>query len=84
MFDDMIGDMESNTNLSHFIAELYLRGRKLNISLAFISKHYFKVLKTIRLNTTHYFMMKILNKREHQQKASNHLFGIDYKDVMRF
>ena len=39
--------------------------------------------KTIRLNVTHYFIMKILNKRELQQIASNHSSGIDFKDLMK-
>ena len=58
---------------------MFLRGRKLNISLVFISQSYFKVPKTIRLNATHYFIMKIPNKIELQQIASNHLSDIDFK-----
>ena len=58
--------------------------KKLNISLVFISQSYNKVLKTIRLNATDYFVMKIPNKREIQQIASNHLSGIDFKDFMKF
>ena len=56
--------MEPNKKLSPAVTELFLRGRKLNISLVFISQSYFKVPKTIRLNATHYFNMKIPNKRE--------------------
>ena len=59
--------MESNKKLSPIVTELFLRGRKLNISLVFILQSYFKVPKTIRLNATHYFIMKIPNKRELQQ-----------------
>ena len=69
----MIVDMESNKRLSLKVTEFYLRGRKLNTSLVFISQSYFKVTKTIRLNAPHYFTMKIPNKRELQQKASNQL-----------
>ena len=58
--------------------------KKLNILLVFISQSYYKVLKTIRLNATDYFVMKIPNKREIQQIASNHLPGIDFKDFMKF
>ena len=58
--------------------------KKLNILLVFISQSYYKVLKTIRLNATDYFVMKIPNKREIQQIASNHLSGIDFKDSMKF
>ena len=71
VFDDMIADMEADKKLSPIVTELFLRGRKLNISLVFISQYYFKVPKTIRLNATHYFIMKIPNKRELQQIASN-------------
>ena len=55
--------MEANKKLSSIATELFLRGKKLNISLVFISQSYFKVPKTIRLNPTHYFIMKIPNKR---------------------
>ena len=64
MFDDMIVDMKSNKILSPMVTELFLRGRKLNIWLFFISQSYFKVPKTIRLNATYYFIIKIPNKRE--------------------
>ena len=55
--------METNKKLSSIATKLFLRGKKLNISLVFISQSYFKVPKTIRLNPTHYFIMKIPNKR---------------------
>ena len=69
VFDDLIADMESNKKLSPIVTELFLRGKKLNISFIFISQSYLKVPKTIRLNATHYFIMKIPNKRELQQIA---------------
>ena len=75
--------MKSNKNLSPIATELFLRGRKLNISLIFISQSYFKVPKTIRLNTTHYFIMKIPSKRELKQIASNLSSEIDFKDFMK-
>ena len=62
VFDDMIADMASNKKLSPVVTELFLIGRKLNISLVYISQSYFKVPKTIRLNATHYFIVKILKK----------------------
>ena len=62
MLDDIIADMEANKELNPVVTELFLRGRKLNISIVFISQSYFKVPKTIRLNATHYFIMKICNK----------------------
>ena len=60
----MVADMEANKKLSPIVTELFWRGRKLNISIVFISQSYFKVPKTTRLNTTHYFNMKIPNKKE--------------------
>ena len=63
VFDDMTADMESNKNLIPKVTELFLRGRKFNISLVFISQSYFKMPKTIRLNATH-FIMKVPYKRE--------------------
>ena len=76
-------DMGPNKKLSPIVTELFLRGRKLNISLVFISQSYFKVLKTIRLNETYYFVKKIPNKKELQQIASNHLSGINFKEFIR-
>ena len=70
-------------NISPIVTELFLRGKKLNISLVFIWQSYFKVPKTITLNATHYFIMKIPNKRELQQIASNHSSDIDFKDFMK-
>ena len=61
VFDGMIVDIKSNKTIRPTVKELFLRGRKLNISLVFISQSYFKVSKTIRLNATHYFTMKIRN-----------------------
>ena len=62
VFDDMIADMISNKNLNSRLTELFVRGRKLSISLAFITQSCFKVPKDVRLNTTHFFIMKIPNK----------------------
>ena len=75
--------MEFNKRLSSIVTELLLRRRKLDISLIFISQSYFKVPKIIRLNATHYFIMKIPNKKELQQIASNYLSDIDFKCFMR-
>ena len=83
LFDDVIVDMESNKKLIPEVTELFLRGRKLNISLVFISQSYFKVPNTIRLNAPEYFIMKIPNKRELQQIASNNLSDNDFKDFMK-
>ena len=65
------------------VTELFIRGRKLNISTVFITQSYFKVLKEVRLNSTHFFIMKIPNKGELQQIALNHSSDIDFKDFVR-
>ena len=62
----MIADMIHNNKLNSVVAELFIRGRKLNISLAFFAQSYFKVPKDVRLNTTHFFSTKIANRRELQ------------------
>ena len=82
IFDDMIADMINNNKLNPIVTELFIRGRKLNICIAFITQSYFKVPKDVRLNSTHFFIMKILNKRELQQVALNHSSDIDFKDFM--
>ena len=79
----MTPDIKANKKLSPTVTELFLRGRKLNISLVFILKSSFKVPKTIRLNTTHYFLMKIPYKREIQQIVSNHLSDTEFKGFMK-
>ena len=82
IFDDMIADMINNNKLNPIVTELFIRGRKLNISIIFITQSYFKVPKDIRLNSAHFFIMKIPNKRELQQIALNHSSDIDFKDFM--
>ena len=62
---------------------MFIRGRKLNISIGFIAQSYFKIPKDVRLNSTNFFIMKIPNKRELQQIALNHLSDIDFKDFMK-
>ena len=69
---DMIADMIHNKKLNSIVTELFIRGRKLNISLVFITQLYFKVPKDVRLNTSHFFVVKIPNKRELQHIALNH------------
>ena len=83
VFDDMIAGMINNKKLNPIVTELFIRGRKLNISIVFITQSYFKVPKDIRLNSTHFFIMKILNKGGLQQIALNHSSDIDFKDFMK-
>ena len=73
----MIADMISNKKLNPTVTELFIRGRKLNISLAFITQSYFKVPQNVTVNSTHYFIIKIPNKRELQQIAINHSSDIE-------
>ena len=76
VFDDMIGDMIRNKKLNSIVTELFIRGRKLNISLVFITQSDFKVPENVRLNTSHFFITLIPNKRELQQIAINHSLDI--------
>ena len=78
----MIAHMHSNKKPNPVVTELFIGGRKLNISLVFITQSYFSVPKNIRLNSTHYFIMKILNKRELQQIAFSHSSEADFKAFM--
>ena len=75
--------MKSNKKLSPIVTELFLTERKLDISLVFVSQSYFKVPKIIRLDATHYFIMKIPIRRDLQQVASSHSSGIEFKDFMK-
>ena len=81
VLDDMIADMINNKKLNPVITELFIRGRKLNVSFVFITQSYFKVQKDVRLNSTHFFIVKIPNKGELQQIA--HSSDIDFKDFMK-
>ena len=83
VFHDVIADMINNKNFNSIVTELFIRGRKLNISIVFITQSYFKVPKDVRLNSTHFFIMKIPNKRELQQIALNHSSDIDFKHFMK-
>ena len=74
----MIADVISNKILNPIVTELFIRSRKLNISLVFITQFFFAVPKNIRLNSTHYFIMKIPSKQEPEQLAFNHSSDIDF------
>ena len=82
VFEDMIPDMLSNEKPNPIIIELFIRGRKLNISLVFITQSYFVVLKNIILISTHYIVMKILNETELQKIAFNHSSDIGFQVFM--
>ena len=72
--------MVHNKKLNSIVTELFIRGRKLNISLVFITQSYFKVSKDVRLNTTQFFIAKISYKRELRQIAINHSSDTSTKD----
>ena len=83
VFDDMIADIVRNIKSQAIIKELFIRCRKLNISLLLITQSYFSVSKDARLNSTHYLIMKINNRKELQNIAINQFADIDYHDFVR-
>ena len=82
-FDDMIDDIINKEIINPVLTELFIRGRKLNISIVFIAQSYFKVPKDVRLNSTYFFMIKIPSKRELHQITLNHSSDIDLKDFTK-
>ena len=82
LFDGMITDMLSNKKLTLLVTELFIKGKNLKVSLVFIVQSYFAEPQNIRLNSTHYFIMKIPNKQELQQIVFNHLSDIGYENFM--
>ena len=82
VFDDMMADIINNKKLNSIVTELFIGGRKLIISLVFITQSYIKVPKDVRLNSTHFLIMKTPNKRELQQIALNHSLDINLKDLI--
>ena len=83
VFNAMIADIVTNKKFQAILKELFIRCRKLSISLVFITQSYFSVIKDVRLNSTHYLIMKINNKRELQNIAINHSTDIDYRDFIK-
>ena len=83
VFDDMIADIMTNKKFQSAIKELFIRCRKQNVSLVIITQSHFPVPKDVRLNSTHYLIMKINNKRELQNIAINPSADIDFKDFMK-
>ena len=83
VFDDMISHVMSDKKAQQILKELFIRCRKLNISLCFLTQSYFSVPKDLRLNCTHYIIFKLNNKREPQNIAINHSADIDHKDFVK-
>ena len=82
-FHDMITDIMTNKKFQVIIKEPFIRCRKLTTSIVFITQCYFSVPKDVRLNSTHYLIMKFNNKKELQNIAINHSANNDYKDIMK-
>ena len=83
VFDDMILHVMSDKKAQQVLKELFIRCRKLNISLCFSTQSYFSVPKDVRLNCIHYIIFKLNKKRELQNIATNHSADIDYKDFVK-
>ena len=83
VFDDMIADIEYNKKFKKIIKKLFYRARKINVSIVFITQSYFKALKDARLNSTHYVLMKIGNKKELKRIAEEKSGHLDYKDFLK-
>ena len=83
VFDDMIADIMTNKKCQAIIKKLFIRCRKLDISLVFITQSYFSVPKGARLNSTHYLIMKINNRKDLQQITIDHSADIDYKVFLK-
>ena len=83
IFDDMISHVMLDKKAQQILKDLFIRCRKLNISLCFLTQSYFSVPKDVRLNYTHYILFKLNYKRELQNIAINHSADIDYKDFIK-
>ena len=83
VFNDIIADIMTNKKVQAVVKELFIRCKKLNISLVFIAQSYFSVPKVVRINSTHYLIMKINNRRDLQNIAMTHSADIDYKGLIK-
>ena len=79
----LIADIEYNKNFKRIIKELFYRARKINVSIVFITQSYFRALKDARLNSTHYILMRIGNKKELKRIAEEKSGHLDYKDFLK-
>ena len=83
IFDDMIADIMRSEKFKAIVKELFIRCRKLNISIVFITQSYFRTPKDARLKSTHYILMKIGNKKELKSTAEEILGHLDFKDFLK-
>ena len=81
--DDMIADIMRNEKFKAIIKELFIRCRKLNISIVFVTQSHFRTPKDARLNSTHCILMKIGNKKELKSIAEEKSGHLDYKDLLK-
>ena len=83
IFDDMIADIMRSEKFKAIVKELFIRCRKLNISTVFITQSYFRTPKYVRLNSTHYIIMKISNKKELKSIAEENSGHLDFKEFLK-
>ena len=83
IFDDMIADIMKSEKFKVIVKELFIRCRKINISIVFITQSYFRTPKDARLNSTHYILMKISNKKELKSIAEENSGNLDFKDFLK-
>ena len=83
IFDDMIADTMRSEKFKAIVKELFIRCRKLNIFIVFITQSYFRTPKDARLNSTHYILMKISNKKELKSIAEENSGHLDFKDLLK-
>ena len=83
IFNDMIADIMRSEKFKAIVKELFTRGRKLNISIVFITQSYFRTPKDARLNSTHYILMKMSNKKELKSIAEENSGHLDFKDFLK-
>ena len=83
VFDDMISHVMSDKKAQQVLKELFIKCRKLNIGLCFLTQSYFSVPKDVRLNCTHFIIFKLNSKRGLQNMAINHSPDTNYKDFVK-
>ena len=83
IFDDMIADIMRSEKFKAIVQELFIRCRKLNIAIVFITQSYFRTPKDARLNSTHYILMKMGNKKELKSTAEENSGHLDFKDFLK-
>ena len=83
IFDDMIADIMRSEKCKAIVKELFIRCTKLNISIVFITQSYFATPKDARLNSTHYIIMKIGNKKELKSIAEENSGHLDFKEFLK-